>query len=114
VISPIGFLRTKLPSANEPGKHPPYQCDNNHGYKYVDKYSNHVADPLSALRATAWIEYLDYTPSRSEIEYLLFPLTLTLSSKERENKTNEAVIVTSMISKYNLGVPIVVSAATQV
>jgi hypothetical protein len=45
----------KSPSANKPGKHPPYQGDNNHGYKYVNEYSNHVADPLSTLNCLAYI-----------------------------------------------------------
>jgi hypothetical protein len=116
-LSPIGFPIAKSTSkhlANEPGKHPPYECYKNHGYQYVDEYSNHLVDPLSALRATALPGHLDYTPSQLEIEYLLFPLTLTLSLQGRENETNKAVIVTDGISKYNSGISIVVSAARQV
>jgi hypothetical protein len=72
VIVTTGFPRAKFPSehgADESGNHPPYQCDENHGYKYVDEYSNHSVDPLSALRSSALTGYhLDYTPSQSERE----------------------------------------------
>ena len=53
VIVAAGFPRAKFPSAEESGKHPPYQPDENQGYKYVDQYSNHLSDLPSALSQTA-------------------------------------------------------------